>query len=283
MRLVRTTQPAVQVKPVQSEFEMSSSKIVANLIRSRQKLNKLGLLTRRSFTFGSQTSEIQHLISIIRQDMTNLNCQIMDLQRLNNAKIGSYPNKSAEQHAKAIILGLQAELANITSSFKATLELRNSTDQEKTERRSRIAGGIRDSTQAPQASHDSFLIKHDAIHRQRYRLDSPGTEEVAIAVGQQATELARQDVEDRTEAMRNVEETIVQLGEVFHQLATMVQEQGEMVQRIDANIEEVHYNLEFATVELNKYFRSISSSRWLMIKIFAILFLFLIVFIVFFL
>jgi syntaxin 5 len=85
----------------------------------------------------------------------------------------------------------------------------------------------------------------------------------------------------RAETMQNIESTIVELGGIFQQLAHMVKEQEEMVERIDTNIQDVEMNVEAAHGEIVKYFQSISSNRWLMIKIFAVLILFFIFFVVF--
>jgi syntaxin 5 len=85
----------------------------------------------------------------------------------------------------------------------------------------------------------------------------------------------------RAETMQNIESTIVELGGIFQQLAHMVKEQEEMVERIDTNIQDVEMNVEAAHGEIVKYFQSISNNRWLMIKIFAVLILFFIFFVVF--
>ena len=52
--------------------------------------------------------------------------------------------------------------------------------------------------------------------------------------------------------------------------------------RIDANVEDTQLNVESAHTEILKYFQSVSSNRWLMIKIFLVLVVFFIVFVVFF-
>lgn len=62
----------------------------------------------------------------------------------------------------------------------------------------------------------------------------------------------------------------------------MVAEQGETIQRIDMNIEEVSSNVESAQNQLLRYWQSVSSNRWLMIKIFSILIVFILVFSIFF-
>lgn len=85
---------------------------------------------------------------------------------------------------------------------------------------------------------------------------------------------------ERANAMQTVEQTIVELGGMFQQLATMIKEQDEAIQRIDSNIEDVDMNISSAHSELLKYFQSVTSNRWLMIKVFFVLIVFFIVFIV---
>jgi syntaxin 5 len=85
---------------------------------------------------------------------------------------------------------------------------------------------------------------------------------------------------ERANAMQTVEQTIIELGGMFQQLATMIKEQDEAIQRIDSNIEDVDLNVSAAHTELLKYFQSITSNRWLMIKIFFVLIVFFIVFVV---
>lgn len=51
----------------------------------------------------------------------------------------------------------------------------------------------------------------------------------------------------------------------------MVAEQRETVQRIDADTTDIADNISGAQRELLKYYASISSNRWLMIKVFGVL------------
>lgn len=55
----------------------------------------------------------------------------------------------------------------------------------------------------------------------------------------------------------------------------------QFVYRIDSNIEDTELNVEAAHTEILKYFQSVTSNRWLMIKIFAVLIFFFIFFVVF--
>lgn len=83
-----------------------------------------------------------------------------------------------------------------------------------------------------------------------------------------------QYVQERSNAVEAIESTINEVGGLFQQLATMVQEQGEVIQRIDDNVEDVSLNISGAQRELMKYYNSVSSNRWLMLKIFGILIVF---------
>ena len=51
--------------------------------------------------------------------------------------------------------------------------------------------------------------------------------------------------------------------------------------RIDANVADTELNVEAAHGEILKYFQSVTSNRWLMIKVFLVLIVFFIIFIVF--
>lgn len=74
-----------------------------------------------------------------------------------------------------------------------------------------------------------------------------------------------------------MESTLQELGGIFQQLAQMVAEQRDTVQRIEANAEDIELNINEAQNQLLRYYRNISSDRWLMIKVFlTIIFVFLV-------
>lgn len=81
-------------------------------------------------------------------------------------------------------------------------------------------------------------------------------------------------IQSRSTAIESIESTISELGQIFTQLATMVAEQRETVQRIDADTVDIASNVSGAQRELLKYYASISSNRWLMLKVFGVLIVF---------
>ena len=81
-------------------------------------------------------------------------------------------------------------------------------------------------------------------------------------------------IQSRSTAIESIESTIAELGQIFQQLATMVSEQRETVQRIDADTIDIASNVSGAQRELLKYYANISSNRWLMLKVFGVLIVF---------
>jgi syntaxin 5 len=81
-------------------------------------------------------------------------------------------------------------------------------------------------------------------------------------------------IQSRSTAIESIETTIAELGQIFNQLANMVAEQRETVQRIDADTLDIASNVGGAQRELLKYYASISSNRWLMLKVFGVLIVF---------
>lgn len=81
-------------------------------------------------------------------------------------------------------------------------------------------------------------------------------------------------MQQRSTAIESIESTISELGQIFSQLAHMVAEQRETVQRIDDNVMDVVDNVGGAQRELLRYYASVTSNRWLMLKIFGVLIVF---------
>ncbi|KAG0147175.1 hypothetical protein CROQUDRAFT_656462 [Cronartium quercuum f. sp. fusiforme G11] len=86
-------------------------------------------------------------------------------------------------------------------------------------------------------------------------------------------------LQQRSTAIESIESTITELGSIFNQLAQMVAQQGEQVQRIDQDTADIENNLQSAQGELLKYYSSISGNRMLMLKIFGMIVIFFLLFV----
>eukprot|EP00658_Telonema_sp_P-2_P012188 TRINITY_DN14643_c0_g1_i2.p1 TRINITY_DN14643_c0_g1~~TRINITY_DN14643_c0_g1_i2.p1 ORF type:complete len:104 (+),score=25.35 TRINITY_DN14643_c0_g1_i2:125-436(+) len=78
--------------------------------------------------------------------------------------------------------------------------------------------------------------------------------------------------------VRDIESAVNEVGDIFRDFTTMVEEQNEGIIRIDQDVSSALTNVNAGTNELMKYLASLSNNRGLIIKIFAVLFAFLLFF-----
>ncbi|QDZ21610.1 syntaxin [Chloropicon primus] len=285
--------PTATTKVNQSEFAKKASRIGQAIHSTSNKLARLAQLAKRTSMFDDPAQEIQDLTLIVKQDITGLNRAIEDLQQLSaKNKDGSY-NKQSSAHSTTVVDNLRTRLKDTTKSFKDVLTLRTENLKNNQNRRKMFSS----STNSPFASRGPPLLPRNQLrsnqnpnanggsqtmqpHMEGQKAQAPGGQGQSM----QSQLLAPQEdsyMDSRADALRNVESTIVELGGIFEQLAHMVQEQGEMAVRIDENVDETVTNVEGAQAQLMKYYKTISSNRWLAMKVFSVLLLFAVLFIVF--
>jgi syntaxin 5 len=85
----------------------------------------------------------------------------------------------------------------------------------------------------------------------------------------------------RADAARNLQGMIAEIGQMFNKMSHMIVQQEEMVQRIDQDVGDSLDHVNEGHSELLKYFNSISGNRSLILKLFAILLAFIIIFAIF--
>ncbi|CAK9291562.1 unnamed protein product [Gordionus sp. m RMFG-2023] len=275
-----------------------------DLTNTYSKLEKLTLLASNKSLFDDKSQEIQELSSIIKQDISSMNSQLIELQKFLKQQKAHQTriNKHVEKHSNSILYTLQSKLASISNDFKNILEMRSENLKQQKTRQSKIvecdtntkkfAHSLhRDygegSNMVPTSSTAPFMRFQKALATNYDpTVFRTATAVIPMPLQAQAQSTMRDQtdslLESRAGAVQTIESTIVELGTIFTQLANMVKEQDEIIQRIDANVEETHFSIEAAHSEILRYFHSLSSNRWLMIKIFAILVIFVVLFVIFF-
>lgn len=292
---VRDPRKAKQLQSY-SEFMMIAKHIGKNIASTYAKLEKLTLLAKRKTLFDDRPAEIQELTYIIKGDLNSLNQQIARLQEVSKSQRKSTTGKHLLSHSSNMVVALQAKLANMSSDFKQVLEVRTENLKQQKNRRDQFSQGPISSSLPPstmRGSTQGSLLLQEQQQQDQISIDmnasggGPSSERVPLLQQQQQQQqMVLYDesdsyVQERAETMQNIESTIVELGGIFQQLAHMVKEQEEMVERIDTNLQDVELNVEAAHGEILKYFQSVTKNRWLMIKIFGILILFFIFFVIF--
>ncbi|XP_065850471.1 syntaxin-32 [Euphorbia lathyris] len=289
------------VVAIQSEFNKRASKIGFGIHQTSQKLSKLAKLAKRTSVFDDPTMEIQELTSVIKQDITALNSAVVDLQFLCNSQSESGSmSTDTTTHSTTVVDNLKNRLMSATKEFKEVLTMRTENLKVHENRRQLFSStASKDGTnpfvrQRPLASRSAANASpappppwaNGSTSSSQLVASKPidGESQPLLQQQQQHQQIVPlQDsyMQSRAEALHNVESTIHELSNIFTQLATMVSQQGELAIRIDENMDESLANVEGAQNQLVRYMNSISSNRWLMIKIFFVLIVFLMIFLFF--
>ncbi|KAI7989064.1 Syntaxin-32 [Camellia lanceoleosa] len=282
---------------IQSEFNKRASKIGFGIHQTSQKLAKLAKLAKRTSVFDDPTMEIQELTAVIKQDITALNSAVVDLQLHCNSRneIGNISTDTSS-HSTTVVDDLKNRLMSTTKEFKDVLTMRTENLKVHENRRQLFSStASKESTnpfvrQRPLATRSAASasvappppwVNGSPSSSQHGRKQVDGETQPLLQQQQQLVPLQDSYMQSRAEALQNVESTIHELSNIFNQLATLVSEQGEIAIRIDENMEDTLANVEGAQGALLKYMNSISSNRWLMIKIFFVLIFFLMIFLFF--
>jgi len=88
-------------------------------------------------------------------------------------------------------------------------------------------------------------------------------------------------INERASAIENINKTLAELGGIFSQLATTIHAQGQLADRIDLNILDAESNVQAGHELLLLLFQSVSSNRGLMLRIFGVLIVFFLLFVLF--
>ncbi|EES02357.1 hypothetical protein BDA96_03G046500 [Sorghum bicolor] len=285
-----------------SEFNNRASKIGLGIHQTSQKLSRLAKLAKRTSVFDDPTVEIQELTAVIKKDITALNTAVVDLQAICNSQNESGSlSKDTTNHSTTIVDNLKNRLMSATKEFKEVLTMRTENLKVHENRRQMFSSSAandasnpfirqrplvaRDPSESsvPPAPWASDSASTPLFQRKKTNGDHGASSSSSQPFAQQQQLAVQQDsyMQSRAEALQNVESTIHELSNIFTQLATMVSQQGELAIRIDDNMDDTLTNVEGAQGQLLKYLNSISSNRWLMMKIFFVLMVFLMIFIFF--
>ncbi|KAH3678244.1 hypothetical protein WICPIJ_008879 [Wickerhamomyces pijperi] len=262
-----------------SDFQMKASTIAKDISHTSELLGKLALLAKKKPLFNDNPTELRELTYIIKQDIIKIEKNLKSLQEF--TKTGTeFNNEELKTNSKNIVQLLNTKMKNVSGNFKEVLETSQKNQMESKSRKERFFstvqqhGGLPGSAlQIPGtalASDNPFLMDPSNNSNDNSALLSlPQAQQLELLEEQSSAYL-----QDRNAAVETIESTINEVGNLFQQLATMVSEQSETIQRIDDNVQDIDMNISGAQRELLKYFNGINSNRWLYLKVFGVLLIF---------
>lgn len=283
---------------------------LANLVKGNNNSNNM-------FGSGDAGQEINQLAISVKEDIALLNTQIAELQKFveTNLSNGSLSvNESSKIHSKEVVKTMELRLHDTGTKFQVVLEQRKHVLQNQYERRGQFVG-----SKASAAVQLGKPIQFSTTSTVRQRASPGGLNgssprngasnglDVAVINGdmddgndENNLLLIKSDnkyggkqmqmqqnqgqfsyLESRVDAVRDIESHIVELGKVMGTLATMIAEQDHTIQEISTNIDDANDNIFSGVRELQKMYQRVQSNKRLILRLLAVLFVFLVFFILF--
>jgi len=194
----------------------------------------------------------------------------------------------AASYSVNVVGQLRSDLMNKTKDFKSILEVRSSKMKNNQDRKVKLTGNAVMSPMRQLAATANSKEHHSPQKPKFYNpyatLDSNDPESGLPAEQQLLLAPPTENLQyyaSREQAVDEVQKTIHELGTIFHRLASMISQQQELIERVDEDVETVISNTGKARNILIKAYENASSNRGLYTKIFAIMTIFVIFFIIF--
>jgi len=284
-----------------TQFTLIAGQIGRDITETAEKLDRLTKLAKKKSLYDDPTFEIQKLTTIINEDIKKINDQISMLQQRssqllsNTVKTNSdgvpasssaskkshkLHTKQTQAHADTVLENLKSKLKTTTKQFSSVLEIRTESLKHQQKEREIFTGSalVFNTSSNSLKQNSSSSSENGDIY-----LNMPSNSSNGGVFGQQQHMMAvDRYLTDRSDAVKNIERMIVELQGVFQNLEVLVAEQGEVIQRIYGNVNDSIVHIDSAQNELLKYLQSVSSNRWLILKVFLVLIVFVVLFIVFF-
>jgi len=282
-------EPVVQVAdPIldlthKSQFTKAAQHISKGICHVAKDLEELVALAKDRSLFNDPAHKINKLTSKVKSDINSLNKEIDVLHRwvLENPTRG----RQSSQNSNAIVQNLQLELAGATKNFTEILQLRTQNMKDQNSRRKEFGSTNRGSIRQRNGAGLSgrLLDEQELSSLDGEALDAPLLQEPDLEQQQAVVSRNMHDeyLNQRTAAVENIERTIVELGQMYQRLVTIVSIQEEVTLRIDENMDTALHHVKEGGKELEKYLYNYSNSQWLILKIFFVLLIFIVFFIVF--
>eukprot|EP00667_Euglena_gracilis_P011731 EG_transcript_12005 len=258
-------------KDAHSEFHEHATRVTYELQDTSDMLSKLTKLILQRNVFDDHSSEIQEMSLVVKQKLGLLHNKLKQLQDIKDSHRG-WKQSQADKHSTTVVNTLRTQLMDTTQEFKEVLQTRTQTLRETNQRRSKFTA------EPPKLESALFNANKAALDDEDKRGDG------ALVAGAGGMQLQMQRdggqayFQARNDAVRQIEATISELSGMFQEFARIVAEQDELIMRIDDDVETALVNVERGQNELIRYLNRISGNRNLILKIFGVLFFFILFF-----
>lgn len=273
------------------DFHQQAASLSRDIANTSQLLSELTQAVRQKSIFQDD-AKVNNLVVRIKSSVENLHSRLETAERsLRNSK-----KSQAGQEASNLVTTLQTEFAETASSFQKVLQQRteNMKENETMQKQIYDMEDIPDMSMPQPVSLPSLDLTSGLMAageptggpNSYYGGQAPLTpldiQRMDEEQGLQQALIPPDYLQARADAMSTVESNIVELGTIFQKLAGLVQEHKEMVQRVEDNVEDANANIFQSMNVLTDTLENLRSNRSLAIRVFSVLVVFIITFIIFF-
>ena len=242
---------SVKQKPKISQdfqaFYQNSKEINFQLQTARQFVADFSSYTFSNNILNENDPQIQALIMRINTELKSIDNHIAETEQL----------KSKPHDSVMRIQTMRSSLANVATSFKSVMEKRTELLNKQKQRRGDIG-----------------FTGPSSVYNTVYSTD----DEVDIPIPSQDVGTMEQNNE-RYGMVRDVERAISEISQMFVRLADVIAQQDFQVQRIDEATKGALDNFLEGQKQLEEYYKKIMNNKWLILKIFGILMVFILIFV----
>ena len=259
---VARTQRPEQHPQEAARFNEYAKVFATELARTSENIGHLTRLLKQRSVYDDRGEEIGSLTGAIKGQLQQLQ---QDMDTLAELKKEAQPTKAMDwftqeklessEHSDTIVNTLRSRLVRTGQDFTTVLKQRTQSLTKDANRRSNLVA-------AGSSSAESAMFSGG--------LDQALEQRLSTSNGLY--------YQSRYDAVRDIESAVNEVGDIFRDFTTMVEEQNEGIIRIDQDVSAALTNVNAGTNELMKYLASLSNNRGLIIKIFAVLFAFLLFF-----
>jgi len=245
-----------------TQFSKAASLISCGICDTTSKLERLTKLAKKQSLYEDNSAKVHELTVAIKGDLRVLDTDLKSLQQfVDDGRTRS--TKHSKENSAAIVDHLKSQLATTTKKFSEVLQTRTKTLKEQHSRQKNFGDP---SSALPRSKANRFV---DDVPSQ----DTSVQEQMVV----------REDVylSSRAQQVENIEGMITELGQMYVKLTSIIDQQAETCIRIDAHMDDALGNTEAGHNEILIALNRVSESRWLLLKIFAVLITFATVFVVF--
>lgn len=257
---IDTSTPAIpQGNSAAQRVNAAASAISSQLQRCALDLESLSGLARDRSLFQDHSTRVDDLTAVVKQQITGIAAELQALQDFVNAS--STGAEQTDRHSAQVVKSLRGEVAKATETFAQVLRTRSRNLRQQTDRRKKLG----DTTSVvPSRNRRAFV-----------------PDEQMSLMAQEEKDGSQEYYAQREASVKEIEQTVAELSQMYAQLATLMASQEEMVIYIDDNVDRANMAVTAGHGELLKYMENLAGNRWLILKIFATIILFAMFFIIF--